>query len=455
MKKLLLSIFACVASVAAMSAEEVKFDFTTNSYGQLVAGSNTEDNYMEDGSSFSEGVVNVTANKLGGSGVRFWKTDAGAQTFRCNNKSGITVSVNGGTITKIVFTGSSYDYFKVDGTNISSGTWEGSASSVSFVNLGTVDGNGKTKTGTIQMKTMTVTYTGGTADNRQDAGLSFSSEKVYAILGEAFTEPTLTKATTAAVSYASDNEKVATVDAATGKVTLVAAGSARITATAPANDDYKAGSASYLLFVAKPDPENTVYKSENGADFTLANPEDLAVWSVDTKNGYLKGSAYKGDVKAATAYAYVAVDLTGKKDAALIFDNAFNQYRLNDVMIAPADFHGYAYIVAREQGAAEWTTVQEMAAPAAFSWDFYTVGPVSLSAYNGKKVELGFKYVSTAEVAGTWEVKNIFVTALSESAIEDIEAADAPAEYYNLQGIRVDNPASGLYIKRQGNKVSK
>lgn len=450
MKKLLLSIFACVAAFAIASAEEVKFDFTANNYGQLVAGPSTEDNYMEDGSSFSDGVVNVTANKLEGSGVRFWKTDAGAQTFRCNNKSGITVSVNGGTITKIVFTGSNYDYFQVDGTNIASGTWEGSASSVSFVNKGK-----ESKTGTIQMKTMTVTYTGGSVDNRQDAGLAFSSEKVYAILGEAFVEPTLTKATTAAVSYASDNEKVATVDAATGKVTLVAAGSARITATAPANDDYKAGSASYLLFVAKPDPENTVYKSEMGADFTLGNPEDLAVWSVDSKNGYLKGSAYKGGVKAATAYAYVAVDLTGKKNAALIFDNAFNQYKLNNVMIAPADFQGYAYIVAREQGAAEWTTVQEMAAPAAFSWDFYTVGPVSLSAYDGKKVELGFKYVSTSEVAGTWEVKNIFVTALSESAIEDIEAADAPVEYYNLQGIRVAEPTSGLYIKRQGDKVTK
>ena len=32
---------------------------------------------------------------------------------------------------------------------------------------------------------------------------------------------------------------------------------------------------------------------------------------------------------------------------------------------------------------------------------------------------------------------------------------DAPAEYFNLQGVRVDNPAAGLYIMRKGNKVSK
>lgn len=42
------------------------------------------------------------------------------------------------------------------------------------------------------------------------------------------------------------------------------------------------------------------------------------------------------------------------------------------------------------------------------------------------------------------------------SAITDIAADEnAPVEYFNLQGIRVDNPTSGLYIKRQGSKVTK
>ncbi len=42
------------------------------------------------------------------------------------------------------------------------------------------------------------------------------------------------------------------------------------------------------------------------------------------------------------------------------------------------------------------------------------------------------------------------------SAITDITIDEnAPVEYFNLQGIRVDNPENGLYIRRQGNKVSK
>lgn len=50
-----------------------------------------------------------------------------------------------------------------------------------------------------------------------------------------------------------------------------------------------------------------------------------------------------------------------------------------------------------------------------------------------------------------------FVLTEAASGIEgvDVEAIDAKAEYYNLQGVRVENPAAGLYIRRQGNKVTK
>lgn len=43
------------------------------------------------------------------------------------------------------------------------------------------------------------------------------------------------------------------------------------------------------------------------------------------------------------------------------------------------------------------------------------------------------------------------------SGIEDVTDADenAPVEYYNLQGIRVNNPENGIYIRRQGNTVTK
>lgn len=42
------------------------------------------------------------------------------------------------------------------------------------------------------------------------------------------------------------------------------------------------------------------------------------------------------------------------------------------------------------------------------------------------------------------------------SAITDIVSDEnAPVEYFNLQGVRVENPANGIFIKRQGSKVEK
>ena len=43
------------------------------------------------------------------------------------------------------------------------------------------------------------------------------------------------------------------------------------------------------------------------------------------------------------------------------------------------------------------------------------------------------------------------------SGVENISTEDAnqPAEYFNLQGVRVDNPENGLYICRRGNTTTK
>lgn len=59
------------------------------------------------------------------------------------------------------------------------------------------------------------------------------------------------------------------------------------------------------------------------------------------------------------------------------------------------------------------------------------------------KRQLGWKYFTE----GSGGVDNI--------VIDTPEAIDALPEYYNLQGVRVENPSSGLYIVKRGNKVTK
>ena len=95
--------------------------------------------------------------------------------------------------------------------------------------------------------TVTVDFT----IEKANAGLGFGVKSIIKKLADAdFTIP-LMKATTAAVTFTSDNTAVATVNSATGKVTIKGAGTATIMASANANANYYAGSAAYILSVEK------------------------------------------------------------------------------------------------------------------------------------------------------------------------------------------------------------
>ncbi len=50
----------------------------------------------------------------------------------------------------------------------------------------------------------------------------------------------------------------------------------------------------------------------------------------------------------------------------------------------------------------------------------------------------------------------VMFTVGSLSGITDVDSDDnAPAEYYTIDGVRVDRPEKGLYIIRQGTKARK
>lgn len=109
---------------------------------------------------------------------------------------------------------------------------------------------------------------------KQPAGLEFAAATAEATIGEAFTAPTLTFATTAAISYTSSTPAVATVDAATGAVTPLTEGTTTIMATSAANDEFEAGSAQYVLTVKAAstpvDPEQPEAPKPAGLAFSAA-----------------------------------------------------------------------------------------------------------------------------------------------------------------------------------------
>ena len=94
-------------------------------------------------------------------------------------------------------------------------------------------------------------------DNREPAGLSYDVANFTATIGEDNEFPTLTNPNTLTVAYSSTNEAIATVDATSGEITLVAAGQTTIKAVFAGDDAYEPGEASYLLVVKEKEVAGT------------------------------------------------------------------------------------------------------------------------------------------------------------------------------------------------------
>ena len=84
----------------------------------------------------------------------------------------------------------------------------------------------------------------------------------------------------------------------------------------------------------------------------------------------------------------------------------------------------------------------------------------------GKTFEVRAGHVPTFMPSSTEEMNAKFATVYSEpytfsfnttvTSVYEIETdGDAPAEYFNLQGMRIERPTSGLVIRRCGNRVEK
>lgn len=302
-----------------------------------------------------------------------------------------------------------------------------------------------TTAGTWEIRNLVVT--GGA---KQEAGMEFSVKEVTLRLGDEFTKPELWRSTDADVVFASDNEEVATVDEETGDVTIVGVGVAVITATAEETDGYNAGSASYTITVkaAKLLEVDVPYSepfAEDEGNFTINDVnlgEGLSyVWKHDSSYGYMKASAYAGGNKEAESWLVSPViSLEGQVSGVLTFDHCINKYFGNaedEITVWVKEVEG------------EWIqqtiTIPEITSG---NWSAFTPESINLSGFDGKKIQVGFKYTSTADAAGTWEVKNFSVTA-TPSGISGIETngegVKAPA--YNLAGQRVNESYKGIVVK--------
>lgn len=443
MKKTLL-LFVSLLMTMGMFAQSktAKFDFTGESaYGMTLLSGSTKE-YNADPTVCTEGDVTLTLNGQ----TRWWKATNGNE-LRFYKGADMTFKVpEGNVITKVELTAKVPAKFESAVGTYANGTWTGSANSV-VISTNITEKN-------TPISSAVVTYQSSSAPMKKDPALSFSETTASGVVGEAFVAPTLTKATTAAVVYTSSDEAVATVNAETGEVTLLAAGETKITATAAENDEYNGGSASYTLTVTTPaldvvkEPYSESFETGFGS-FVLDNvnlSEGLSyVWSIDKKYKCAKASAFvnKKNLPSESWLVSPWIKLSAAEVIrSLYFDHAVSKYFGN--------VSEEATLWIKVEGG-DWTQITSIAYPEVpqdKSFSPFETQVVSLAGYEGKKIKVGFKYVSTDEAAGTWEIRN-FKVSTDVSGINEIKADkfDVNAPVYNLAGQRVNANAKGILIQ--------
>lgn len=196
-----------------------------------------------------------------------------------------------------------------------------------------------------------------------------------------------------------------------------------------------------------PDPdENVTLYSEtfgtNQGAFTIDNkvlPEGTTyVWAFASGYG-MKASAYvSGAAKVSESWLVSPkFDCTNATALTLSFSEAANYF------VTDENVPVYTFVKIKEVGTDTWTdlTLSTRTIGTKFSFTDITA---DLSAYVGKKMQIAFVYTSTAELAGTWEVKNFELKGKGEVTAESEVVVP---EYPTIAQLKENATASATAVK--------
>lgn len=191
---------------------------------------------------------------------------------------------------------------------------------------------------------------------------------------------------------------------------------------------------------------------------TTTCPEGKTIWKLKNEYGWV-GSSYFGSMQEGDArLVSPEIDLSEYAKVTMSFEHAAN--KMNDV--APKDkfsveirCDGNTSII--DSGLIKW--------PKGTSWTYNGSGDIPLNDYAGKKIQIVFHYTGNTESAGTWEIKNLHIKGIKNTA--SISAAtlndgsffngNASDGCYSIDGQRISAPAAyrGIMIMKQGGKTWK
>ncbi len=274
-------------------------------------------------------------------------------------------------------------------------------------------------------------YTGKKPTVKANQTISFAQTDCSCYVDEVFASPELLGAKTD-VTYSSSDENVATVDATTGTVTIIAAGSTTIEASAVETEEYRSASASYKLTVSKrtqaisfekshysvvlADKDNFASPKVSGAEtevtysITLADGTAADAMTIDSKTGEVTINA----IGTATVTA-TAVETN-------IYTKSFASYNLEVTEAASAETTSYEIVfkTATTEGSTEISNTTKSSTVVSKGADYISsfTKNCSKAYYAGKS---GVKIGSKGN-AGTFEFNLAEMLAKNVVSIQIVSA---------------------------------
>ncbi|MBD5180887.1 MAG: hypothetical protein HDT01_06270, partial [Bacteroidales bacterium] len=167
--------------------------------------------------------------------------------------------------------------------------------------------------------------------------------------------------------------------------------------------------------------------------------------------------------------SYAIVNVKGGDETAGLVSRATTTITLNNVYVAGTvnGTEGEAQLVVRQRAGKSATVkgnnviaLNEGTFDLTNATEDGVIVPGTLAMLKGD-IQGWAAFSDKKELKGYPTLNWLTAAQIEAAGVEDVIAdqisddANAPVEFYNLQGVRVENPSTGLYIKRQGKTVTK
>lgn len=313
---------------------------------------------------------------------------------------------------------------------------------------------------------------------KADAQVTFAQEEYTAKIGTDFTSPQATvDPANLTVTYSSSDAEVATVDAQTGELTLVAPGKVTITATFAGDDNYNAASDTYALEVLQRDidpiDEDVVYTMDGKDFFVFDENGNLVEIKLDNTVIFdilytldITGNPTESDGFDETEHCIVLNHPMADNDVSRIIFNGLvpgtDDYATEYTGLTfkvPAG-KGYVIIDSKTDGDYKMMVKIGDLAPVAFNHTnrqkdsiFYECDvPTWVYVYNGGEVGkarvVDHRAKKTKGQVRIYSITRSKAQSAPHTGIERVNSeALENARWYDLQGNRIKRPTKkGLYI---------